>query len=83
MRRIRPIMSAEIGRKRLKKGGRMNERLRNRREQQGKTQQEIADLAKISLKSYQRIEKGVQDPSVSAAILIARSLKSTVEKLFG
>ncbi len=61
----------------------MNERLRNRREQQGKTQQEIADLAKISLKSYQRIEKGVQDPSVSAAILIARSLKSTVEKLFG
>lgn len=76
-------MSAEIGRKRLKKGGRMNERLRNRREQQGKTQQEIADLAKISLKSYQRIEKGVQDPSVSAAILIARSLKSTVEKLFG
>lgn len=76
-------MSTEIGRKRLKKGGRMNERLRNRREQQGKTQQEIADLAKISLKSYQRIEKGVQDPSVSAAILIARSLKSTVEKLFG
>lgn len=83
MRRIRPIMDKEMGRKRLKKGGRMNERLRNRRDQQGKTQQEIADLAKISLKSYQRIEKGVQDPSVSVAILIARSLKSTVEKLFG
>ena len=76
-------MDKEMGRKRLKKGGRMNERLRNRRDQQGKTQQEIADLAKISLKSYQRIEKGVQDPSVSVAILIARSLKSTVEKLFG
>ena len=61
----------------------MNERLRSRREQQGKTQQEVADLADISLKSYQRIEKGVQDPSVSVAILIAKALKSTVEKLFG
>lgn len=61
----------------------MNQRLRERREQQGKTQQEIAGLAKISLKSYQRIEKGVQDPSVSVAILIAKALKSTVEKLFG
>lgn len=61
----------------------MNTRLRERREQQGKTQQEVADLANISLKSYQRIEKGVQDPAVSVAILIAKALKSTVEKLFG
>lgn len=61
----------------------MNSRLRERREQQGRTQQEVADLADISLKSYQRIEKGVQDPSVSVAILIAKALKSTVEKLFG
>lgn len=61
----------------------MRERLRMAREQQGKTQQQIADLANISLKSYQRIEKGEQDPSVSTAILIAKSVKSTVEKLFG
>ena len=60
----------------------MNTRLRERREQQGKTQQEIADLANISLKSYQRIEKGVQDPAVSVAKLIAKALKSTVERLF-
>lgn len=63
-------------------GGKMNTRLRERRELQGKTQQEIADFANISLKSYQRIEKGVQDPAVSVAILIAKALKSTVEKLF-
>lgn len=63
-------------------GGEMNTRLRERRELQGKTQQEIADFANISLKSYQRIEKGVQDPAVSVAILIAKALKSTVEKLF-
>lgn len=61
----------------------MRERLRMAREQQGKTQQQIADLANISLKSYQRIEKGGQDPSVTVAILIAKAIKSTVEKLFG
>lgn len=60
----------------------MRERLRMAREQQGKTQQQIADVANISLKSYQRIEKGEQDPAVSVAILIAKALKSTVEKLF-
>ena len=63
-------------------GGKMNTRLRERRDQQGKMQQEVADLANISLKSYQRIEKGVQDPSVSVAKLIAKALKSTVEELF-
>lgn len=61
----------------------MRERLRMAREKQGKTQQQVADLANISLKSYQRIEKGEQDPSVTVAILIARTVKSTVEKLFG
>lgn len=61
----------------------MNIRLRDTREKRGKTQQEVADFAGISLKSYQRIEKGVQDPAVSTALLIAKTLKSTVEKLFG
>ncbi len=61
----------------------MNTTLREQRERQGKTQQEVAEIANISLKSYQRIEKGVQDPSVSVAILIAKALRSTVEKLFG
>lgn len=82
MRHICPIMSIAIGRKRPKKGAEMNDRLRARRESQGKTQQEVADFAGISLKSYQRIEKGVQDPSVSIAKQIAKVLKSSVEKLF-
>lgn len=60
----------------------MNKRLRDAREKQGKTQQQVAEFAHISLKSYQRIEKGVQDPAVTVAILIAKALKSTVEKLF-
>lgn len=60
----------------------MNIQLREAREKRGKTQQEVADFAGISLKSYQRIEKGAQDPAVSTAKLIAKTLKSTVEKLF-
>lgn len=60
----------------------MNKRLRDAREKQDKTQQQVAGFANISLKSYQRIEKGVQDPAVTAAILIAKALKSTVEELF-
>lgn len=60
----------------------MNTLLRDERKRQGMTQQQLADLAEISLKSYQRIEKGVQAPSVSVAKLIAKALKSTVEGLF-
>ncbi|MGI5905209.1 MAG: helix-turn-helix transcriptional regulator [Candidatus Pararuminococcus gallinarum] len=60
----------------------MNATLRETRKEQGKTQQQMADLAGISLKSYQRIENGVQDPSVSVAKRIAKALKSTVEGLF-
>lgn len=60
----------------------MNASLRETRKEQGKTQQQMADLAGISLKSYQRIENGVQDPSVSVAKRIAKVLKSTVEGLF-
>lgn len=60
----------------------MNDRLREAREKRDKTQQQVADFAGISLKSYQRIEKGEQDPAVSTAKLIAKALKSTVERLF-
>lgn len=56
--------------------------LRERRELKGKTQLEVASSANISLKSYQRIERGKQAPSVDVAIPIAKSLDSTVEDLF-
>ncbi len=60
----------------------MRTKLRNKRKEQNKKQNEIAKAAHISLKSYQRIEKGVQDPKVSTAILVAEALNSTVEELF-
>lgn len=61
----------------------MNERLRERREWRGATQSEVAKCAGISLKSYQRIEHGTQEPTVRTAIRIARALGTSAEALFG
>lgn len=60
----------------------MRTELKTKRNKQHKTQTEIANAALISLKSYQRIERGVQEPGVITAKLIAKALNSTVEELF-
>lgn len=57
--------------------------LRAAREQSGKTQKQVAQEAGITEVSYQRIEYGLQRPSLNTAIFIARALHSTVETLFG
>ena len=53
------------------------------RKKQSLTQAKVAEKANISEVSYQRIEYGIQRPSLNTAILIARTVNSTVEKLFG
>lgn len=60
----------------------MNTCLRERQGRARQNAQEIADFANISLKSYQRIEKGAQGPPFQSAKLIAKALGSTVEELF-
>lgn len=40
--------------------------LKNRREELGMTQQQVADKAKIQLRQYQRFEKGERDLSSSS-----------------
>lgn len=57
-------------------------KLKNAREKTGLTQAEVAKQAGITTRSYQNVEKGVQDPKTSTAILIAKALNSTVEELF-
>lgn len=57
--------------------------LRAARERSRKTQTQVAKEVGISEVSYQRIEYGTQTPSLANAIRIARTLKSTVEELFG
>ena len=52
----------------------MRTELKRAREKNGKTQDCMAQKANISLKSYQRIESGTQQPSVNIAILIADAI---------
>lgn len=60
----------------------MNTKLKTKRHEAGLTQVEVAKKARITEVSYQRIEYGVQNPSLKTAILIAKALNSTVEELF-
>ncbi len=60
----------------------MNTKLKNVRQKNGLTQEELAKKANITTRNYQRIEKGEQDPKTTTAILIAQALQTTVEELF-
>ena len=56
--------------------------LKDTREKRGLTQVQIADKAAISEVSYQRIERGTQEPGVQTAILIADALNVKSDKQF-
>ena len=60
----------------------LRERLKKAREKSGLTQVQVAEKAKISEISYQRIEYNKQQPSLKTAQLIAIALNTTVEQLF-
>ena len=52
------------------------------RKQEGLTQVEVADKAKISERYYQQVEAGTSSPTIDVAKLIAAALNSTVDELF-
>lgn len=59
-------------------------KLREAREKiPGLTQAEIAKQAGITTRAYQIYESGERIPRADVAVKIARTVKSTVEKLFG
>ena len=58
-------------------------KLKERRKELGLTQGAVAKKADISLRVYKIYESGERIPRADTAILIARTLKSAVEKLFG
>lgn len=60
-----------------------NSKLKKRRKELGLTQETVAKKASISLRAYKIYESGERIPRADVAILIAKTLKSTVEKLFG
>lgn len=60
----------------------LNIKLKEARKENNLTQSKIAEMAKITERSYQRIEKGVQDPKTTVSIRLANILHKTVEYLF-
>ena len=57
-------------------------KLKKRREALGLTQRQVAEKIGIAESAYQRYERGVVEPSVSAAIKLAKALNTTVEYLY-
>lgn len=60
-----------------------NTKLRKAREKRGLTQAQVAKLVGTTERAYQYYEAGEREPTAKTAILIARAVGSTVEKLFG
>lgn len=58
-------------------------KLRDAREKRGLTQVEVAGKAGITARAYQIYESGERIPRADVAVKIAKTVKSTVEKLFG
>ena len=57
-------------------------KLKTTRQKQGLTQVQVAEKANITVNCYQRYENGERMPKANTAILIAKTLNSTVEELF-
>lgn len=57
--------------------------LKKRREKAGFTQVQVAREAHVTPMSYQRYEYGQRIPDAVTAVLIAKALGTTVEKLWG
>lgn len=53
------------------------------RQKSGKTQKQVAEKIKISIRNYQDYEYNVSIPSVLTALKIAKTLDTTVENLWG
>ncbi len=60
----------------------VNRQLKNRRDEVGLTQVQVAGKVGITVRAYQYIEAGRRVPNVHTAQLIAYALNSTVEVLF-
>ena len=60
----------------------INNYLKEQRKNVNLKQIQVAKKAQITVRNYQRIESGKQEPKVSVAIRIAQALETTVDKLF-
>ncbi len=60
-----------------------NKRLREMRMKRGFTQQRLADILNIALRSYQCYETGTRTPCYDLLILIADTLDVSIDYLLG
>ena len=60
----------------------MENRLRELREQQGITQEELAARVKVSRQTIISLEKGKYNPSIGLAYSLARVFKLPIESVF-
>lgn len=60
-----------------------NIRLREMRMKRGLTQQRIADLSGIALRTYQKYEQGTRCPAFDLLIVLADILDVSLDYLFG
>ncbi|MGF1666252.1 MAG: helix-turn-helix transcriptional regulator [Acidimicrobiia bacterium] len=60
----------------------MDNLIRERRKQNGWSQQELAELVGVSRQTIISIEKGQYDPSLPLAFELAAVFRSTIEDLF-
>lgn len=61
----------------------METKLRRKRAEKGLTQAQLAEMALITERTYQRYEADNRVPNALVAIQIARALGCSVEDLFG
>lgn len=59
-----------------------NKRLREMRMKRGLTQQNMADLINVALRSYQCYETGTRNPSFDLLVKIADTLDVSIDYLF-
>jgi len=64
-------------------GPTFKDRLRNIRIYRGYTQQNVADAAKIALRSYQKYESGEREPELNTIILLVDFLNVPTDYLLG
>ncbi len=58
-------------------------KLKERREAMSLTQKQVAEQIGIAESAYQRYERGAAIPNAKMAVRIAKSLKTTVEEIYG
>ena len=61
----------------------LGNRIRNRREELGMTQPELAEIARLSQSSISQIEKGIFVPRKSTIVILAIALHLPPEELLG